>query len=291
MGNKQNLEIEILFENDDFLVINKQSGIVVNRSDTTKGETTLQDLIDEYVQKTQKTPIVGKSEIQLSRMSDKFDNLTDRKSDSPSIPSFPNDSDVEFRKRSGIVHRLDKETSGLLIVAKNPKAFENLQAQFKERKVDKSYLALAHGQIVPEKGEIKVPVGRLPWNRKRFGVVAGGREAATKYQTISNFKYPALPAGRPISNETTTLVRLYPKTGRTHQIRVHLKYVGHPIFADPLYGGRKISRQDRALLPRIFLHSETLSFQDPKTGERVRFESQLPEQLKKFIDSLEKVEY
>lgn len=274
--------LKILFENESYLIIDKEAGITVNRSDTTSGEITLQDLIDEYIQKTQRTQIVGKSENQLSRISDRSDNLTDRKSDSPSIPSFPNDSDEEFRKRSGIVHRLDKETSGLLIVAKNPKAFENLQAQFKERKVDKNYIALVHGKLTPPTGEISAPVGRLPWNRKRFGVLAGGREAVTHYETISNIKYP-------ISNETMTLVRLFPKTGRTHQIRVHLKYINHPIFADPLYGGRKTSRKDRALLPRIFLHAEEISFEDPETGEGVMFESKLPEELEKFIDSLEKI--
>lgn len=241
--------LKILFENDDFLIVDKQAGITVNRSDTTTGELTLQDLIEKE----------GKID--------------------------KNDTDLEFLNRSGIVHRLDKETSGVLIVAKNSKVFENLQAQFKERKVEKNYIALVHGKLSPGIGKISVPVGRLPWNRKRFGVLAGGREAVTKYKVLSIRYYVSKGTKEPLS-----LVRLYPKTGRTHQIRVHLKYIGHPIFGDPLYAGRKTSREDRRHLPRIFLHAESLSFTDPKTGERVRFESQLPEELRKFVNSLEKVE-
>ena len=142
-------KLKILFENDDFLIVDKPSGITVNRSDTTSREVTLQDLIEKE---------------------EKIDK---------------NDVDPEFISRSGIVHRLDKETSGVLIVAKNSQAFRSLQSQFKERKVEKSYIALAHGQLKPQSGDINVPVGRLPWNRKRFGVLAGGREAITKYQVLS----------------------------------------------------------------------------------------------------------
>ena len=236
--------LKILFENKDFMVIDKQSGLTVNHSDTTGNEVTLQDLILQ----SGKTDTTG--------------------------------ADEEFISRSGIVHRLDKETSGALIVAKNSQAFENLQAQFKERKVEKSYIALSHGKILPEKGEINVPVGRLPWNRKRFGVLAGGRNAITSYRVISNFKFQ-------ISNETLSLVRLHPKTGRTHQIRVHLKYINHPIFADPVYGGRKLARSDRKILSRIFLHAEEISFHDPKTNETVNFKSKLPADLKDLLEKLE----
>ncbi|MBI4097610.1 MAG: RluA family pseudouridine synthase [Candidatus Levybacteria bacterium] len=239
-------KLKIIFENESYAVLDKASGITVNRSDTTAEETTLQDLIE-------KENMINKSDVES-----------------------------DFINRSGIVHRLDKETSGVIIVAKNSKAFKIIQAQFKERQVEKTYIALVHGEIKPQTGEINVPVGRLPWNRKRFGILAGGREAATWYQTISNFKYP-------ISNGTMTLVRLYPKTGRTHQIRVHLKYIGHPIFGDVLYGGRKTARSDRKILSRMFLHAQSLSFFDPRTGERVQFESQLPGELKKFVDSLEKI--
>lgn len=228
------IDVKIIFEDSDLLVIDKPTGLTVNRSETTKGDT-LQDWIDS-----------------------KF-NLKS--------------SDEEFNSRSGIVHRIDKETSGILIIARSPRAFENLQKQFKERVVNKTYVALAHGKLTGE-GEINIPVGRLPWNRTRFGVLAGGREALTKYKVLSNFK---------IGKDEVSLVEAYPKTGRTHQIRVHLKYLNHPIFADELYAGRKTARSDRKILPRLFLHAKKISFLHPTTGKRMEFESDLPQELKDLI--------
>src|SRR5262249_21180394 len=128
-----------------------------------------------------------------------------------------------FYNRSGIVHRLDKETSGAMLVAKNVESFASLQGQFKDRVVEKTYKALAHGKISPSVGEISVPVGRLEFNRKRFGVVAGGRESLTHYEVLQNYENLK-------TKEILSFVELYPKTGRTHQIRVHLQYIGHPIF-------------------------------------------------------------
>lgn len=234
------LSLSIVYEDDELLVVNKQAGITVNRSETTLHQVTLQDLIE------------------------KEDKINSK------------DEDSEFIQRSGVVHRLDKETSGLILVAKNSSAFRNLQAQFKERTVEKSYLALAHGNIVPKTGEINVPVGRLPWNRKRFGIIAGGRPSITSYEVIES-----LSNGK----ENFSLVRLFPKTGRTHQIRVHLKYINHPILGDPLYGGRKTSREDRKTLERFFLHAEAISFFHPKTNERMMFRADLPEELSKVLET------
>lgn len=176
-------------------------------------------------------------------------------------------------ERSGIVHRIDKETSGLLIVAKNDESFKNLQKQFKERIVKKTYISLAHGKLSAD-GEVRVPVGRLPWNRKRFGVMAGGREAVTRYHAIREVN---------LNGEILTLLELYPETGRTHQIRVHLKYLNHPIFGDELYAGRKTARADRKILPRLFLHASKISFFHPGTGERAEFVSDLPKELEDLI--------
>lgn len=186
-----------------------------------------------------------------------------------------------FLNRSGIVHRLDKETSGAILVAKNVDAFANLQKQFKEREVEKTYVALAHGRVAPEKGEISVPVGRLEFNRKRFGVVAGGRESLTQYEVISHYE-------NPVTKEELSLVKLYPKTGRTHQIRVHLQYLGHPIFGDELYAGRKQSKGDRKILPRVFLHAATIHFSHPATGEKLQFEAPLPRELENALATLHK---
>lgn len=175
--------------------------------------------------------------------------------------------------RAGIVHRLDKETSGLLLVAKTEKAFKNLQKQFKERKVTKRYLALVHGQVKPKEGTIEVPIARSPYNRKKFGVFLGGRQSQTKYRVKKYYS-------------DYSFLELMPKTGRTHQIRVHLKYLGHPIVGDEKYGGRKTVRKDRQWCPRQFLHASFLSFVHPKTKKKVKFTSFLPAELKEVSQSL-----
>ncbi|MDO8620764.1 MAG: RluA family pseudouridine synthase [Candidatus Levybacteria bacterium] len=254
------MEAKIIFEDEQILVLDKPAGMIVNRSDTTKGETTLQDFVEKHLNIPTPKP-QAKTEVQDG--------------------DYAAQTEQNFISRSGIVHRLDKETSGIILVAKTLGAFMNLQAQFKERKVQKTYLALTHGKIEPEAGEINVAVGRLPWNRKRFGVLSGGREAITRYRVISNFKFQ-------ISNsqEDLSLVELSPKTGRTHQIRVHLQYIKHPIFADPLYAGRKTSRNDRKFLPRVFLHASKISFFHPASGELLSLESPLPDELKNFLSAL-----
>lgn len=182
----------------------------------------------------------------------------------------------DFEKRSGIVHRIDKETSGVLVVAKTAIALRRVQKQFKQRKVNKEYLALVHGDVKSD-GEVVAPVGRLPWNRERFGVLPGGREAVTRYRVISNFQ---------ISNFKYSLLRLFPKTGRTHQIRIHLKHINHPIVADTFYAGRKTARADREWCPRLFLHAAKISLKHPKTGKIVSYESPLPDDLEQALTSL-----
>ena len=180
-------------------------------------------------------------------------------------------------ERSGIVHRLDKETSGVMVVAKNQEVFDNLQNQFKKRTVEKNYLALVSGRVVPQTGKVKAAIARSPFNRKKFGVFLDGRPSQTNYQVEEYFS----KKGREF-----TLLKLAPKTGRTHQIRVHLKYLGFPIIGDEKYGGRKASRKDRQWCPRQFLHASFLSFSHPKDGQGVEFESSLPSDLKKALASL-----
>ncbi len=242
-------DIKIIYEDNDLIVLDKPSGITVNKADTTKDELTVQSFVEE-----------------------KFglkDNIS------------ANGDNQEFLQRAGIVHRIDKETSGILLVAKNNESFKNLQAQFKQRNVEKTYFALAHGLVTPDEGEISVPVGRLPWNRKRFGVLAGGKDSVTKYKVRSTYELDLKK-----QKEFLTFLELKPKTGRTHQIRVHLKYINHPIFSDPLYAGRKTSRDDRKILERVFLHAAKISFDHPKNGNRVSFESELPSELKGMLGNL-----
>lgn len=249
---KLKMEPKIIYEDEDLLVLDKPAGMTVNSSETTRGERTVQEWLQEQI------------------VSENF--VGSPRDFSPS---------QDFINRSGIVHRLDKETSGILLVAKTQEAFANLQGQFKERRVKKVYIALVHGKVVPAEGEIRVPVGRLPWNRKRFGVLAGGREAVTRYK-ILNIKYKIENKEK----EPLTLLELYPETGRTHQIRVHLKYFGYPIFSDSLYAGRKTARRDRKILSRIFLHASKISFVHPRTGKPLSFESLLPEELNTFLRTL-----
>jgi 23S rRNA pseudouridine1911/1915/1917 synthase len=238
---------KIIYEDDFLLVLNKPSGMTVNRADTTRGEETLQDWVET------KFPI---SNFQFP---------------------IPNEEQSEFYKRGGIVHRLDKETSGLILVAKTEETFYALQQQFKERSVTKQYVALVHGKVKPDMGEINVPVGRQEWNRMRFGVVAGGKEAQTLYKVREYREFNK-------NREALSFMELEPKTGRTHQIRVHMKYLGYPLFADFLYAGRKTQRDDRKYLGRVFLHAARISFSHPVSKQTVHYESALPAELQKFLD-------
>ena len=284
------METKIIFEDENLLVLDKPAGMTVNKSDPTMKEATLQDWVEEYLKIPNPKPQIS-NKLQIKNN------------------NYEEQSKMDFVNRAGIVHRLDKETSGIILVAKTLGVFINLQAQFKERKVQKTYLALAHGKIEPETGEINVAVGRLPWNRKRFGVLSGGRESVTQYKVLSVFSFQLSANGQSVSSssvladrkpanrnlktenrepitEYLSLVELYPKSGRTHQIRVHLQYIHHPIFADPLYAGRKTSRQDRKLLPRVFLHASKISFFYPRINQILNIESPLPEELQKFLSSL-----
>ncbi|MBI2036637.1 RluA family pseudouridine synthase [Candidatus Microgenomates bacterium] len=260
------MEVGVIYEDDELLVIDKPSGVTVNRADTTKGERTVQDWVEDYT----KVPRV----VRVSRVPQGVKRTT-----FPVIPVVLLNPRDTFAQRAGIVHRLDKETSGLLLIAKTPEGFANLQQQFKDRTVKKTYLGLVHGEVKPAEGEIKVPVARLPWNRKRFGVVPGGREAVTKYKILRY--YDTKIFGK------LTLVELYPQTGRTHQIRVHLKYLGHPIVADPLYGGRKQAAGDRKWCKRLFLHAKAIEFTHPKMGKEIRFVSELTDDLQKVLAKFE----
>ncbi len=244
----------IVYEDSEMLVINKPSGMIVNRADTTRHEITLQDFLDMYFHRE---PYYSQSVY------------------SGTIKS----PEEIFKERSGIVHRLDKETSGVLLIAKTLHAFEKLQEQFKERKVHKRYLALAHGKLNPPEGEINVPIGRLEFNRKRFGVVVGGRDSRTKYTVRGYYQIPK-------TRETVSLVDMYPETGRTHQLRVHLKYLNRPIVSDELYAGRKIARNDRKLISRLFLHAQAITFIHPLTGKEMSFEAPLSEDLQEFLQNL-----
>ena len=171
--------------------------------------------------------------------------------------------------RPGIVHRLDKDTSGLIMAAKTQAAHNSLSAQIKDRTVSKGYLALVEGVPRQEHGRIDAPVGRHPRVRTRMAVVAGGREARTGYRVVER-------------SEKYSLLELALETGRTHQIRVHLAYLGHPIVGDSVYGKKSPG------LDRHFLHAHQLGFSHPETGDPVELGSPLPPDLEQALELLRK---
>lgn len=240
----------VIFEDSDLLIINKPAGMVVNKAETAKDFFTLQEWVEE------------RSNLQ------KFGTETEE--------------EQVFQQRSGIAHRLDKETSGIMLIAQNPVTLTVLMKQFRERVVEKTYEALVHGKVTPASGEINVPIGRLPWNRTHFGVLPAGRESRTLYKVIA-YKQHTFEKKK----EVLTLLEAYPKTGRTHQIRVHLRFLGYPIFADSLYAGRKNIRRDRKELSRHFLHAKEIRFTHPRTGESMHFTAKLPSDLSTFVESLD----
>jgi 23S rRNA pseudouridine1911/1915/1917 synthase len=198
----------------------------------------------------------------------------------------PETSGVGDTLRSGIVHRLDKETSGLIIVAKNEAARQHLQRQFKRREVKKVYLALVEGHLEPGRGLIEAPIGRDPRRRKRMSVLKakkGGREAQTNYRVIEYFDIEVGGKSR-----LYTLVEAQPVTGRTHQVRVHFAFIGHPLVGDPVYGFRKQRLADYGLPPldRQFLHAQSLALHLPHSNQYVEFRAELPTDLREVLERL-----
>ena len=173
--------------------------------------------------------------------------------------------------RPGIVHRIDKDTSGLLIVAKNNEAHLKLSEQLKERKAMRKYVALVNGNIKEDSGTINKPIGRNPSDRKKMAVVFGGREAVTHFNVLERFgQY--------------TLVECILETGRTHQIRVHMASIGHSIVGDPLYGIKK----EKFNLNGQLLHAKTIGFVHPRAGEMMEFTSDIPEYFENVLEKLRK---
>jgi len=229
-------KLRIVFQNQDILIIEKPAGISMHPKESAKprNEVTILDIL---------------------------------------IKTFPEVKEIG-EERPGIVHRLDKDTSGLVIIAKNKKSSDYLQEAFRERKIKKVYKALVWGRLEPEEGAIDAPVGRNPKQRSKMAVVPSGqgREAFTEYSVLGYFSS---------NKDTYSLVLVNPLTGRTHQIRTHFASIGHPIVGDRLYGPQKGS------LDRQFLHAVSLSFKLP-SGEYREFKSQLPPDLKSFLDNLKR---
>ena len=170
--------------------------------------------------------------------------------------------------RPGIVHRIDKDTSGLLMIAKNDRAHQALAEELKDKKSLRKYLAIVHGNISNDRGVIEAPIGRSEKDRKKQAVMAKGKPAVTHFKVLERFG-------------NYTLVELTLETGRTHQIRVHMAYIGHPVAGDPLYGPRKTLKGNGQ-----FLHAQTLGFTHPTTGESLRFSVEPPAIFQETLENL-----
>jgi 23S rRNA pseudouridine1911/1915/1917 synthase len=281
------MNIEIIYEDKDLVVINKPPGVVVNEAQTVK-EPTVQKW---FWEKNEGFKKFERNDYQ-SLIPQDFEE------------SYGTPEEI-FQFRQGIVHRLDKETSGILLLAKNPGALVNLLAQFKKRQTKKKYICLAHGKFGVESDTISAPIGRSTQNRMKFRVDVDGREATTFYQVKEYFDGISLSKLEKNRLEETTikllkknknsyqgfsLVECWPKTGRTHQIRVHMSYIKHPLVGDKVYLGKKRVKLDPIWCNRHFLHASQISFVHPEHGEELQLEASLPKDLEAVLSVLNKVD-
>lgn len=226
----ENIPVDVVYEDDDLLVVNKPQGMVVHPAAGNYSGTLVNAL--------------------MYRCGDSL-------------------SEINGVIRPGIIHRIDKDTSGLLVVAKNNAAHIRLAEQLKERKALRRYIALVNGNIREDGGTVNKPVGRCPSDRKKMAVVADGREAVTHYRVLERFG-------------AYTLIECTLETGRTHQIRVHMASGGHSIVGDPVYGIKK----ERFKLNGQLLHAKTIGFVHPSTGEQMEFDSELPQYFSEILEKL-----
>lgn len=239
----------VCYENEDFFVVNKPAGMVVNRAFTVTSETVADWVASNF----------------------------------PYLKGVGDDTEEGrvFLERSGIAHRLDKETSGALLIAKRPEVLTKLLALFKERKMKKEYLALVHGKLEPREGTIRLPLLRDRKDRMRWAVGVEGKFAETSWKVEQYYLSP----GNQLGGEFWTLVRLFPKTGRTHQIRVHMAHLGHPLISDEKYLNRKRVGADRRILSRHALHAASLAFKYEK--KEIKVEVGLGVDMKSLVSKLQ----
>ncbi len=231
----ENIPLDIIYENDDLIVVNKPAGMVVH-------------------------PAAGHASGTLVNAVLGYD---------------PDMEGIGGEERPGLVHRLDKETSGLIVLAKNERAHNWLQEQFRLRKVEKTYLALVDGKPPTPVGRVEASIGRDPSHRKKMAIMTPGkgRDAVSEYVTLETFK-------------EHTLLEFHPHTGRTHQIRLHCEFLGCPIVGDSVYGKRKFTVD----IKRHFLHAFRLKIILPNETEPRTFEAELPDELKRVLEDVRRLE-
>lgn len=221
------MDLDIVYEDDDVLVINKPSGLVVHPAPGHYQDTLVNGLMYH-------------------------------------INSL---SDINGEARPGIIHRIDKDTSGLLMIAKNNKAHAILAEELKNKKTKREYIALVEGVIKNKTGKIDAPIGRSKANRLKMDIVSGGKPAITHFEVLETF-------------QDKTLIKCILETGRTHQIRVHMAYIKHPVYQDPIYGTDKSDDFGQ------YLHAKTIGFTHPKTKELMIFNSELPKEFEDLLIKL-----
>lgn len=227
---KEDIPIDILYEDEDLLVVNKESGMVVHPAAGNFSHTLVNALLYKF------------------------------------------DLEGMNKERPGIVHRIDKDTSGVMVVAKNEKTLELLSEMIKNKEVERIYLALVDGIIMHDTGDIDAPIGRDPNNRQKMMVTdVNSKDAFTHFRVLKRYK-----------EANKTLIECKLKTGRTHQIRVHMAYIGYPIYNDPVYGKSKKTTDFGQ-----FLHSKTIKFIHPITKKEINCEAPLPKEFQDYLDSLE----
>ena len=227
----EDIPIDVLYEDDDILVVNKPKNMVVHPAIGNKTGTLV-------------NAILGKTKL----------------------------SDYNGEFRPGIVHRLDKDTTGVLVIAKNNYAHQNIAKQIQDRTTKKIYIALVKGKINEDNGVIELPIGRDPTDRKKMAVVKGGKPALTKFKVLRRY-------------EGYTLLEIELKTGRTHQIRVHMSHIGHPVVGDSVYSNGK----NPFGVTSQMLHAKTLGFMHPTKNEYMEFSAEPPKEFNEVIESLEEI--
>lgn len=235
----EDIPLNVVYEDDSIIVINKASGMVVHPANGNESGTLVNALLFHC-----KGSLSG----------------------------------INGVIRPGIVHRIDKDTSGLLVVAKTDEAHVFLSSLLKDHGIKRVYHAILSGHLKEARGTVNAPIARHPVDRKKMAVVKGGKKAVTHYTVIE--EYPSF-----------TYAKMELETGRTHQIRVHMSHIGHPIIGDTVYGGGKtpFEKSNASLLDGQILHAKELSFPHPKTGEMMHFECELPDNFKELLNRLEKL--
>jgi 23S rRNA pseudouridine1911/1915/1917 synthase len=276
----------IIFEDEDILVIDKPAGIVVNEASNVPGET-----IQSWM---------SKRLYHEAQSGDWYSLLPKDFTEEYGSP------EEIFKERNGIVHRLDKDTSGALVLAKNPGSLMNLMAQFKQRETHKEYICLVHGLFHSPEDTIRLPLLRSTSNKGKFQVSVGGRPAETAFKVLKTFAFSQdrllqlirqhdVEKGKTdaqVMKEYQTyhdfsLISCQPKTGRTHQIRVHFSYLQHPLVSDQVYTNKWRVKADVLWCPRQFLHASSITFKHPRTKEMLTLAAPLENDLEAVLKTLE----